>query len=278
MVYTPNTDTEFAPAKINLCLHVTGRRADGYHLLESAVAFADIGDHLTLTPADNFALSTTGPFAHVVPEQNDLVTRAVVAAANAFGRTANFHLTLEKNIPAQAGMGGGSADAAAALRLAARAWHITDRAALSAIALTLGADVPACLISTPLILRGIGDDLAPVSLPRHPAVLIWPGTGCDTAAVFGQFGGHLKKPAAISDIWDWIQSAENDLQPAAQKILPVIKDVIHSLNAQPGIHLARMTGSGSGCFGLFDTVLSAQNAASRLQAQHTEWWVKHGWV
>lgn len=268
---------EPAAAKVNLFLHVTGRRDDGYHLLDSLAVFAGTGDVLHAKPADDLSLSLTGPFAAALAgEQDNLVLRAARALG---GRGAR--LTLEKNLPVASGIGGGSADAAAALRLLCRLWKLTPPD-LPGIALTLGADVPVCLAGRPSRMGGIGERLDPA--PRIPPcglVLVNPGIAVATADVFRARRGGWSSPAELPRAWPDIgtmardlRDLRNDLQPPAIALQPAIGDVIAALATTPGCRLARMSGSGATCFGLFDDPGVAAEAASRLR--RADWWTWGG--
>jgi 4-diphosphocytidyl-2-C-methyl-D-erythritol kinase len=262
-----------APAKVNLCLHVTGRRADGYHLLDSLVAFAPFGDWLTLTQAPSPVLTVDGPEAAAVPlDGTNLALRAAALTAPDTPRA--IHLT--KTLPAAAGIGGGSSDAAAV----ARALGWTDALALR----PLGADVPMCLHPRPWRTRGTGGVLDPVALPSLPAVLVNPRVPVPTAAVFhalttpdnAPLPEHLPTfrdtPAAI----DWLSQQRNDLQAPAAALCPAIATVLTVLLATPGCGLARMSGSGATCFALYRTEPEADAAAHVLRRAHPGWWIAAG--
>ena len=250
----------FAPAKINLTLHVTGQRADGYHLLDSLVVFADVGDRLWLTPGDVMQLDVTGPFADGVPvDGRNLVWKAAEAAG---WRGA---IRLEKNLPHGAGIGGGSADAAAVLRAVER----PDLAA------GLGADVPVCLRSCPQRMQGIGESLTELrDVPALSLVLVNPGVALETASVFAALEQKDHAPMAEMpdrDFPHWLRDQRNDLEAPAIRIAPEIGEVLASLS---DARLARMTGSGSTCFGVYDSAAEAEAAAERLSHAHPEWWVR----
>ncbi|WP_299043445.1 4-(cytidine 5'-diphospho)-2-C-methyl-D-erythritol kinase [uncultured Tateyamaria sp.] len=256
----------FAPAKINLTLHVTGQRDDGYHLLDSFVVFADVGDRLRLTPGDALSLDVTGPFADGVPtDARNLAWRA----ADLAGWTG--HIEIEKNLPHGAGIGGGSADAAAVLR------------ALGAgpDALALGADVPVCMVRRAARMGGIGDVVTPVADdPTFFAVLVNPGLHVATPKVFARLqrkdnAGMAPLPPRHSGMrgWlDWLRAQRNDLQAPAMAIAPGIDRVLRGLEAAPGVLVTRMSGSGATCFGLFPTRSAAQFAASAIAAERPDWW------
>lgn len=261
-------------AKINLALHVRARRPDGYHLLETLFAFADDGDLLTAEPASVFSLDITGPFAQgLAAEPNNLVLRAVRALAEANQIKGGLRLTLDKRLPIAAGIGGGSADAAAALRLAAQIW---GEAALSippqAIARSLGADVPACLHSQTCLGTDIGDHLAPcpaADVSGLPILLINPRLACPTGPVFQAWDGVDRGPL---DPTQW-RTARNDLEGPALRLVPEIGNVLADLRAQPEVRLARMSGSGATCFGVFDSPADRDAVAARLAAARPGWWI-----
>ena len=273
---------EFAPAKINLCLHVIGQRQDGYHLLDSLVAFTTIGDRLSLTPSDSLTLSLSGPFGAALPAgANNLVLRA--AAAVLPGVTGTF--ALEKHLPPASGIGGGSSDAAAAIRAVLRAHPGVRPADLSALAAELGADVPVCLTPRPARMRGIGDQLEPLAnFPEGGIVLINPGVEVPTPAVFRALSrkDHPALPDALPAWQDigalarWLSQQRNDLEAPALRLAPVIGDVLDALVAVPGALLSRMSGSGATCFALFANEDEATTAARSLSARHPGWWITAG--
>jgi 4-diphosphocytidyl-2-C-methyl-D-erythritol kinase len=276
-------NAEYAPAKINLHLHVVGRRADGYHLLDSLVVFAGIGDRLTVSPSDRLTLSLTGPFAAgLAAEADNLVLRAARALAGRAGVQAGAALTLEKNLPIASGIGGGSADAAAALRLLSRFWGL-DSGLPEQLAARLGADVPVCVLGAPALMSGIGEILAPApALPDVGIVLVNPGVAVSTPSVFRVRTGEFSDPARFPD-HGWpdagslatsLLATRNDLEPPARLLSPVIGDVLDALAAIPGCVLARMSGSGATCFGLFATPQAAETAARMISRDG--WWVWGG--
>lgn len=269
---------ETAPAKVNLNLRVVGRRPDGYHDLESLVAFADLADVLTLEAGGEATLSIGGPFAKDcgAPADN-LILKAVRALGLPSGR-----FTLDKHIPVAAGLGGGSADAAAALRLIARANGLApDDPRLSSAALACGADVPVGLQSRPRIMRGLGDQLSrPLPLPKLHAVLANPGVSLPTADVFASFRGDEPSNHVVDNVpfertalLAWLVARGNCLTRAAVSRVPAINDVFDAMNALSACRLARMTGSGATCFGLFDDQAAADDAAKELTKSHRNWWI-----
>lgn len=265
---------EVARAKLNLCLHVIGRRSDGYHLLDSLVVFPGLGDRLRAEPAAALSLSACGPFADQLPADGD---NLVLRAAALFGTGAA--LRLEKNLPAAGGIGGGSADAAATLRLMARMQGAPLPDARRVLG--LGADVPVCLESRPARMQGIGERVTPLpDLPPLWCVLVNPGTACPTPAVFAALDRRDGSPlpemperfAGAATLLDYLFTTRNDLEPPARRLVPVIGDALEALAAS-GAALARMSGSGATCFGLFETEGAALSAAERLRTAAPAWWV-----
>lgn len=285
----PKTITEFAHAKINLCLHVTGQRADGYHLLDSLVVFAGIGDGLRATPADGLNLRVTGPFAAGVPAgQDNLVLRAARLVAGDMGAD----LVLDKRLPPASGIGGGSADAAAAIRVLLRLQAMAGRmpgmtqAQADAVA-ALGADVPVCLASHPARMRGIGEKLDWLPpLPEMHVVLANPRIEVPTPAVFKAL--PKKENSSLPEVlpsWidaaalaGWLRETRNDLEAPARIIAPVIGDVVSALEAMPGALFARMSGSGATCFALFAKEAEAIAASETLAEDQPDWWVASGLI
>ncbi len=277
---------EFAPAKINLTLQIKGRRADGYHELESLVCFADFGDTLEFTPGSAFSSNVEGPFAGALEGGGNLVERAARDFASAYGVEAGgaFHLT--KRIPVAAGLGGGSADAAAALRLLARHYgKPEDLAALIPLVRALGADIPCCLFSRAALMAGIGEKLHPLpALAPMPALLVNPMAPLATRDVFRLLAaGSLRAaPGAVvlpdlksgADLVAYAAERSNDLEGPACRLLPVIGDMLSALRALPGCLLARLSGSGPTCYGLFASIDEACSAADRLSADYPGWWVR----
>jgi 4-diphosphocytidyl-2-C-methyl-D-erythritol kinase len=278
----PDRLTEAAPAKVNLYLHVTGRRDDGYHLLDSLVVFAGIGDTLSAEPAESLSLRVAGRFAAgLAAEADNLVLRAARMLAAEAGVAAAAHLVLEKHLPVASGIGGGSADAAAALRLLCRLWRLSpDPAVLARLAAGLGADVPVCLAGRSARMGGVGERLAPApALPACGIVLINPGVAVATAEVFRARRCAWSLPATLPAAWTDaaamaadLRGLRNDLQPAAVALRPVIGEVVAALAATPGCLLARMSGSGATCFGLFADRDAAERAAAAVRRPGWWWW------
>ena len=276
----PGGLTEAAPAKVNLFLHVIGRRADGYHRLDSLVVFAEAADALSVAPAEELSLRVEGPFAAgLAGEPDNLVLRAARALAAEAGVAPRGRLVLRKNLPVASGIGGGSADAAAALRLLCRLWRIApDPGGLARLAAGLGADVPVCLAGRASRMGGIGEVLEPApGLPACGIALVNPGVAVATADVFRARGGAWSPAALLPAAWpDAAAMAadlgrlRNDLEPAAIQLQPVIRDVLSALADAPGCVLARMSGSGATCFGLFADAGEARRAVG--QVSRPGWW------
>lgn len=277
------TITVEAPAKVNLTLHVTGKRADGYHLLDSLVAFAGVGDTLAFDAADGLSLTLTGPTAAALQaDEDNIVLRAARALAAHAGVAPRARITLTKRLPVAAGIGGGSADAAAALRGLVRLWKLDiPEDDLRAIGLTLGADVPVCLAGRPTAMTGVGEHLAPApALPPAWLVLVNPRRPLSTPAVFKARSGEFTAPAPLTAppadaqaLAVALAARRNDLTQAAISLEPVVADMLALIAAQPGCLLARMSGSGATCFGLFADTATAQPAAAALTAAQPGWWV-----
>lgn len=277
-----------APAKLNLYLHVTGRRPDGYHLLDSLVAFSDIGDRLSVAPAPRLSLEVTGRFAPDLAQEDqrkNLVWRAAEALAARLGRAPDVALTLEKHLPVASGIGGGSSDAAAALKALAAHWQAAlDEKALWTLAAELGADVPVCVVARASFFGGIGDEVVPAPvLPPAPLLLVNPGIALPTASVFrarhGAFSSPARfaaRPASVGELAALLEERHNDLTAAAIGIVPAIGDVLARLAAQQGALLARMSGSGATCFALFETTAAAEAAAASLASEQPRWWIAAG--
>jgi 4-diphosphocytidyl-2-C-methyl-D-erythritol kinase len=268
--------TSFAPAKVNLFLHVTGRRADGYHLLDSLAVFPAVGDWVSATASAALTLRISGPFGGALAAEPD---NLLLRAARALRPAAGAALALEKNLPVASGIGGGSADAAAALRLLARLWEVAPP--LDGPALALGADVPVCLARRAARMGGIGEVLAPAPvLPEFGILLVNPGVAVATPAVFRARRGAFSPPAELPAAWSHAATMAatlsglcNDLQDAAVALQPIIGEVLDVLKALPGALLSRMSGSGATCFALFATPQAAASAAAMIPPG---WWAWGG--
>ncbi len=283
----PGLIVEVANAKINLSLRVAGKRADGYHQLESLVMFAAIADKVTCCEADELSLQITGPFAgELEDEDNNLVLKAGRLFAKVLDREPTLAFTLEKNLPIASGIGGGSADAAAALRGVIRLWGDPPGSILD-IALELGADVFVCMRKRPSVMAGMGEFVTPVSgLPELHAVLANPGISVSTAEVFKRLNAGpvaagppapvpvLARMETVEHVLAWCSENGNDLEAPATELAPVIGQVLRQLQASAGCRLARMSGSGATCFALYDNPFDAAEAAAGMAAANPDWWVK----
>ena len=286
---------EYARAKVNLTLRVMGRRVDGYHDLESVVAFADCADRLTLLPGTELQLVTTGPLADACGEVADnLVFKAARLLGERVAGLKSGAFTLRKELPVAAGIGGGSADAAAALRLLVRANGLAiDDDRLTEVAKLTGADVPVCVHSRACVMTGVGENLLPLKLPTLPCVLVNPRVAVATQDVFRALGlrnGELLVgatdiiraiawPEAGASLEEWVEAfaaSSNDLEGPAMRIQPVIGEVISALNATNGAWLARMSGSGATCFAIYENTAEAGRAAEKIRRDRPEWWVHAG--
>jgi 4-diphosphocytidyl-2-C-methyl-D-erythritol kinase len=282
-------------AKVNLSLRVIGRRADGYHDLESVVAFADCADRLILEPGGELKLATTGPLAAACGDTSDnLVFKAAKLLAEAVPNLKLGAFALDKVLPVAAGVGGGSADAAAALRLLARLNNLSlDDPRLQEVALATGADVPVCLFSRACDMTGVGEQLLPLALPSMPCVMVNPRVPVATKDVFQALGlrnGELlvgatdvleaaawpEEGASIADWVEVLETVANDLEAPAMRIEPVIGDVLEALRDSAGVKLARMSGSGATCFAIYGASAEAHAAAEKIRTDHPGWWVHAG--
>lgn len=282
----------FAPAKINLTLHITGQREDGFHELDSLVVFAPVGDALFVSEANTLSLTVEGPEVAGVPAD---MGNIALKAAELMRGTRGAALTLTKHLPAASGIGGGSADAAAAVR-ACLILQDDAEASLTAFGpqilldtrfrplIGLGADIPMCLWPAPLRARGIGEKLSFLTLPPLPAILVNPRQEVSTGAVFQSLAVKENAPmpedlpdfAGAGDLIGWLREQRNDLEAPAQQIAPIIGEVLDILRATEGCGLARMSGSGATCFGLYETVEAAQAAGASIREAHPDWWLAGG--
>lgn len=285
----------FAPAKINLFLHVTGRRDDGYHMLDSLVAFADIGDKLDIKPSSSFSFNIKGPFAgsfsakdkDASPDSGNLVVRAAWELSRLARRDLDCRITLHKFLPLASGIGGGSSDAAAVLWGLMELWGISVKSAapyMDDLMNGLGADVPVCMECRPAMIRGVSE-VVPVNggLPEMPVLLVNPVRSCGTKSVFmhhnGVFRDIVDLPDDLSDrqtFLEFLQAQENDLTDAAIRYVPEIETVLELLSEQDGCLLSRMSGSGATCFGLFESEEQVMAAAEHIMLAHPQWWVRGG--
>ena len=282
-----------ARAKINLALHVTGQRADGYHLLDSLVCFTEFGDQLSFSKAEQTneiaTLEISGPFATGLSNGKDnLIIKAANALSNAFYKIGVFcppvHIHLEKNLPLASGIGGGSADAAATLVMLKGFWGKDTSVDLNKIAQSLGADVAMCLNAQPKRVRGVGEKLSdfPLNISLR-ILLVNPGMGLSTPDVFGALENKTNPPMAlphgvdkfdITSVVDMLTPLRNDLEKPARKLVPQIGDVLDNIANQQGCKLARMSGSGATCFGIFDSEENCELALVNIKQDKTHWWLK----
>ena len=284
-----------AAAKINLYLHVLGRRDDGYHLLDSLIVFVDMGDDLKVEPAADLTLEVGGPFGlglgQSTASEDNLVLRAARSLRQRVdgpGVGPGAHIRLSKNLPVAAGVGGGSADAAATLSALNDLWSLgLPFDALMTLGLDLGADVPACLAGVPVLVSGVGEKLAAArKLPDVYAVLVNPGRELSTAQVFGALkpqgygeADPLSQPATdLAGLADQLSRRRNDLEPPAIELVPEIAQVMRALEDERGCQFARMSGSGATCFGLFATADEAARASASVSDRFPEWWTTAGAV
>jgi 4-diphosphocytidyl-2-C-methyl-D-erythritol kinase len=276
-----------AAAKVNLYLHIVGRRADGYHLVDSLVGFADIGDRVSVRSATSLTLETTGPAAAELDAagEDNLVLRAARLLAAEAGIAAGAAIRLEKNLPVAAGLGGGSSDAAAALRALKALWQVPiEETALSRLGMKLGADLPVCLHAGPAWVAGVGDTVtAAADLPPAGILLANPRRKLPTSAVFaarqgpfGAAGRFLPMPADAAGLARALSTRRNDLGEAAIGLVPDIAAVLETLAGLDGALLARMSGSGASCFALFSDRSAAERACAKLAAAQPQWWCAAG--
>ncbi len=273
-----------APAKINLALHVVGRRTDGYHLLESLAVFTSLGDRIAVEPATSDRLAVTGPFAAAVPLDDGnlvLAARDRLRARFPDQPCGPVSIQLEKNLPVASGIGGGSSDAAATLRALNALWNLAvSPGDLARISLGLGADLPMCLAGRPLIARGIGDRIDLLAdFPSLHLVLVNPGVPVATPDVFKSLASRdnpglppLPARASAAAVIEWLNETRNDLEAPARTLAPEIGDALSALG-QAGSRFARMSGSGATCFGLFDDAARAVEAADQIHRRHPNWFV-----
>ena len=270
-----------ARAKINLALHVTGQRADGYHVLDTIVTFAETGDRLTFQTGNTLQLTVTGPYSRFLPADTDnIVLKAAQALRSRYGAPEQgASINLEKNLPVASGIGGGSANAAATLRALCTLWRLKPAADdLAELALSLGADVPMCLLQKPARVTGIGEIIEPLSIAPLHLVLANPGLSISTPDVFNQLAekensaiGEMESPV---DGWiPFLIGQRNDLQTAATALCPPVQTCLEALQNCSGSRFERMSGSGATCFAVFDSRTTAIEAANRLNSTHPDWWV-----
>lgn len=285
----------FAPAKVNLFLHLTGRKPNGYHTLDSLVGFVDIGDVISIEEAPAFSFSITGDFAPALHasgmrgggfhDDDNLVVRATRLLGNIADKPLTFSITLEKNLPVAAGIGGGSADAAAAVWGLVQYWGLEhDAPYIRPLLEQLGADVPVCYDCSPRFMRGIGNELLPaLDLPDIPILLVNPNVACSTQDIFlhrkGGYQIDVDAPSSFDDVQAliaFLKTCGNDLYDAAIDVVPRIRNVMNALKSEDNVLLARMSGSGATCFALFDTVAHCRAAEKNLRHTNPDWWMRSG--
>lgn len=284
MAIRPDSVRVFAPAKINLFLHVVGQRSDGFHDLQSMVAFADIGDEIFAERSDVNSLSIDGPFAEgLAAESDNLVLRAARALSERLGVRGGARFRLTKNLPVASGIGGGSADAAAAMRALLALYGEIETSDLISLAASLGSDIPVCMVSRTAMMEGRGERLSELPpLPRVPIVLVNPGISVSTAEIFRALATKNNPPvaapptfASIEELVRYLCTTRNDLEAPARAAAPVIGGVLEAISRE-GAVFTRMSGSGATCFGLFETAAQARKAASSIAAANPNWWSREG--
>lgn len=280
-----NTFTLTASAKINLFLHITGKRDDGYHLLQSLMVFVDVGDVLSFAPHDSLFIDVEGRFAgDLISPQDNLIYKAARALADEYKTQPRGRILLDKKLPVASGMAGGSADAAATLKGLSRLWGLAEEPdRLRRVAERLGADVPACLMKKTVWAEGIGEKMTPLpGMPDMHFVLVNPIVETPTADVFrkfrerGRFSPAIQFMGRRKTMFEWIADLKmyrNDLTEAATHISPDIVAVLHAIEQTAGCHFARLSGSGATCFGVYDNDNSAKAAVNKLRQMHPDWWI-----
>jgi 4-diphosphocytidyl-2-C-methyl-D-erythritol kinase len=289
-----------APAKINLFLHVMGRRDDGLHLLDSLVSFTDIGDEIKIEPAQGFSFRVKGPFAGDFPQpehssladSQNIVVKAAYALAHLAGQNLDCEITLQKNLPLASGIGGGSSDAAACLWGLMKFWDISAQAPfIEELLLSLGADLPVCFSCNTARMRGIGEDISPLrKCPEVPIILVNPGQQCSTAEIFKDFiwpeanalkGFERFEEVGFEDVYQlsaFLKTVDNHLYKPALARLPILAELLSALEATEGALISRMSGSGATCFAFYADEDAAQRGAEQIMINHPHWWVKAGWL
>ena len=269
---------EFAPAKINLYLHITGKRTDNYHLLDSLVVFANVGDKVEAVISDDLSLEIVGEYNNAIDLYDNSVLKTAIILQEAYKVPFAAELKLYKNLPVGAGIGGGSADAAATIRILQKLWLINNLH--KDIPVVLGADVPACLYNSPLYMSGIGENIEPAKLPNLHILLVNNRQPLLTAEVFRSYRGEFSAPTSHpnftnqNDLIDFLKTTKNDLQNIAIEIMPEIAIMLAEIAKQPDCLLARMSGSGATCFGLFPNQESLELAKASLRKAQPNWWIE----
>jgi 4-diphosphocytidyl-2-C-methyl-D-erythritol kinase len=279
----PTTFNMLAPAKINLFLHITGKRDDGYHLLQSVMVFVDVGDALEFSPHDSLFLDVEGPFAaDMPPPHNNLIYKAAQLLAAEYNVPMRARITLKKRLPVASGIAGGSSDAATALRGLARLWGLPEeKDRLRRLGEKLGADVPACIARRAVWTEGIGERVTPLlDMPAMHFILVNPMVATPTPEVFRRyrekFSPLLQFSGRRKSMQEWIADLKlyrNDLTRAAMGVTPEIRAVLEALRATPNCHFARLSGSGATCFGVFDHAQASAAAMNKLKQEHPDWWI-----
>lgn len=266
-----------AHAKVNLTLHVVGQRANGYHELQSLVCLTEFGDQIHLTPDVDFSFQVTGPYAAGIPvDDRNLVVQAAKFMAQKHSKPLDCQIILEKNLPMASGIGGGSSDAAAVMRALSQYWSVPMPNVDELMA--LGADIPVCMTTGLTLMEGAGEDVLQLSTaPNWGVVLVNPNVGVSTPAVFNALNSKHNPPmqGVAGNCVDiaWLGDQRNDLEAPAMAMVPEVATVVDAISAAPQCQVARMSGSGATCFGLFADVMHAKAAASYLQKAHPNWWV-----
>ena len=274
-----------APAKINLFLSITGKNDNGYHALQSLIAFTkNFGDVITITPANEFSFSFDSTADHLPTDDNNLVICAANLLASTLGKDLNCAIHLSKHIPIGAGLGGGSSDAATTIKGLLKFWEVDniDQKQLDNILLQLGADVPSCYHAQPCYFEGIGEIITPLdNFSSCSAVLVYPNQHCSTQDIFKNFNEEFSKPISLpanftnrKDMIEFLHHQKNDLTFAAIKNIPEISDVLQAIEMQKNCFVSRMSGSGSACFGLFPTDEDARHAVKSITQKHPNWWIQ----
>lgn len=272
-----------APAKINLFLHVVGKRGDGFHLLQSLTSFANFGDEITISPSNEFKFSFDSTTENFPTDESNLIVCTANLLGSTLNKNLNCHIHLKKNIPIGAGLGGGSSDAAATIRGLFEFWNTTlPQNELDNILLDLGADVPACYHGKACYFEGIGEIITPAqSLPPLHALLIYPNKHCATKDIFKKYNSDFSKEIVLpqhfenkKNVTEFLSKQKNDLTEAAIQNIPDIKNILDALDKQQDCQLSRMSGSGSACFGIFDTKEQVQKTANTIKKENPDWWIQ----
>jgi len=285
----------FSPAKINLYLHITGSVDNGYHELDSLATFVDIGDEIYIRPAEKFQFHIEGEFANSFhekerdesPNSSNIIVKTAWSLSRILQKELNIEIKLIKNLPLASGIGGGSSNAAAVISGLLEYWNVSKTSdILDDFLISMGADVPVCWSCAPARMRGLGEILEPAPMMQEvPIILIYPGKPCSTAKVFAHYLGGFRNPITLphdlrqfEDLVLFLKNQYNDLSVPARDMVPEIQNALHTLESDTGCALARMSGSGSTCFGLFQEKDDAQKAAQIISSENPDWWVRSGWI